>query len=54
VEMRTQTMAHVIHVLVTPTPSPSHHNNVGITYPRTSNLRMQPVRSVPLYYVAMP
>jgi len=54
VEMKTQIMAHVIHVFVTLTPSLSHHNNVQITCPRTSNLSMQPVRSIPLYYVAMP
>jgi len=52
--MKTQIMAHVIHVYVTPIPSLSHHKNVRITCPRTSNLRMQPIRSIPLYYVPMP
>jgi hypothetical protein len=31
-----------------------HHNNVGVTYPITSNLKMEPIRSIPLYFVAMP
>ncbi len=31
-----------------------HHNNVGVIYPRTSNLRIELVRFVSLYFVAMP
>jgi hypothetical protein len=31
-----------------------HHNNVGITYPTIPNLRMELLRYVPLYFVAMP
>jgi hypothetical protein len=53
-EMKTQIMADVIHVSVAPTPSLLHHNNVGITYLGTSSLRMEPVRSIPLYYVVTP
>jgi hypothetical protein len=47
-------MADVVHVSIALTPSLLHHNNVGVVYPRTSNLRMEPVKSIPLYFVAMP
>jgi hypothetical protein len=30
-----------------------HHNNVGATYAKTSNFKMELVRFVPLYFVAM-
>jgi hypothetical protein len=50
--MRDQTIIDV-HNSITLTLSMLHHNNVGVTYPGTSNLRMEPVRFVPLYYVAM-
>ncbi len=46
-------MADVVFVYVTHAPNMLHHNNVGVTYPITSNLRMELVTSVPLYYVAM-
>jgi hypothetical protein len=46
-------MADVILVFIAPTPSLLHHNNVGITYPGSSNLRMELVRSIPLYSMAM-
>jgi len=49
VEMRASTMANVIPIFVAPTPSLLHHNNVRVTYARTSNFRMEPVRSIPLY-----
>jgi hypothetical protein len=51
--MRAQTVANVVPIFVAPTPSLSHHNNIGITYARISNFRMEPVRFVPLYYVVM-
>jgi hypothetical protein len=41
-------LIYVIHL-----PNLLHHNNVGVTYAGTSNFRMEPVRSVPLYFVAM-
>ncbi len=53
-EMRAQIVVDVVPIYVAPTPSLLHHNIVGATYPRTSNLRMEPVRSIPLYFVAMP
>jgi hypothetical protein len=34
-------MADVVLVFIAPTPILLHHNNVGITYPGTSNLRME-------------
>jgi hypothetical protein len=42
-EMRAQTMADVTPIFVAPTPNLFHHNNVGVTYVRTSNLRMEPI-----------
>jgi len=53
-EMRAQTMANVVPISVALVSNMLHHNNVGITYPRTSNLRMEPIKYVPLYFVAMP
>jgi len=53
-EMIAQTMANIVHVLVTLTPNLLHHNNVGVTYAGTSNFIMELVRSIPLYYVLMP
>ncbi len=52
--MRAQTMANVVPISVALVSNMLHHNNVGITYPRTSNLRMEPIKYVPLYFVAMP
>jgi hypothetical protein len=52
-EMRTQIMANVILVCVTSTPNQLHHNNVGVTYTRTSNFKMELVRFVPLYFMLM-
>jgi len=51
--MRAQIIAYVVPIYIAPAPSLLHTNNVGVTYPRTFNLRMEPVRSVPLYYMAM-
>jgi hypothetical protein len=45
---------NVVHVYVVLAPNLLHHNNVGITYPKTSHLRMEQERFVPLYLVAMP
>jgi hypothetical protein len=47
-------MVDVILIYVAPVSNLSHHNNVGVIYPGTSNLRMEPIRSIPLYFVAMP
>jgi hypothetical protein len=35
-------------------PNMFHHNNVGVIYARTSNFRMELIRSIPLYSMAMP
>jgi hypothetical protein len=29
-------------------------NNIGVTYARASNFRMELIRSMPLYFVALP
>jgi hypothetical protein len=46
-------MVNVVPIYVVHAPSRLHHNNVGIIYLGTSNLRMEPIRFVPLYYVAI-
>jgi hypothetical protein len=46
-------MADVVPIFVVHAPSLFHHNNVGIIYLRTSNLIMEPIRFVPLYFVVM-
>ncbi len=45
-EVKAQTVADVV-----PAPSLLHHNDVGITYPMIYNLKMEPVRYLPLYFV---
>jgi hypothetical protein len=52
--MRIQTMVDVVPISITLIPNMLHHNNVGITYVGTSNFRVEPIKSIPLYYVAMP
>jgi ABC-type phosphate/phosphonate transport system permease subunit len=47
-------MANVVCIFVVPIPSLLHQNNIGITYAWTSNFIMEVVRSMPLYFVAMP
>jgi len=54
VEMKVQIVANVVLVFVAHVPSLLHQNHIGVTYVRTSNFRMELVRFVPLYYVAMP
>jgi hypothetical protein len=46
-------MADVVHIYVSPTPNLLHHNNIGITYVGISNFKIEPIRFVPLYYMAM-
>ncbi len=46
-------MADVVLIYVAPTPSLLHHNNVGVTYAKISNFRMEPIKFIPLYFVAM-
>ncbi len=47
-------MVDVVPISVAPAPNLFHHNNVGVTYVRTSNFKVEPIKSVPLYFVAMP
>jgi hypothetical protein len=47
-------MADIVPIFATLVPNLFHHNNVGITYAGTSNFKMEPLRSVPLYSMAMP
>jgi hypothetical protein len=47
-------MVDVVPISVALVPNLLHHNNVGDTYPRTSNFTMEPVKFVPLYFLAMP
>jgi hypothetical protein len=50
--MKVKTGVNVIFVV--PIQSLLQQNNIGVTYARTSNFRMELVRFMPLYYVAMP
>ncbi len=47
-------MAYVIVLFIVVAPSLLHHNNIGVTYARISNFRMELVRFAPLYFVVMP
>jgi hypothetical protein len=47
-------MVDVVPISIAPTPNLLHHNNVGITYAKKINFIMEPIRSIPLYFVAMP
>jgi hypothetical protein len=51
--MKAQIVADVVPISIALAPNLLHHNNVGIIYPGTSNLRMEPIRFVPLYSMAM-
>jgi hypothetical protein len=52
--MRAQTITDVIPIFVAPALSMLKHNKIGVTYAGTSNFKMQLVRSIQLYFVAMP
>jgi len=47
-------VTNVIPIFVAPISSQLHQNNIGITYVGTSIFIMEPIRFVPLYFVAMP
>ncbi len=55
-EMKAHTVANVVLISIAPTPNMFHHNNVGVTYARTSNFKVEqiPLYFVPLYFVLMP
>jgi hypothetical protein len=46
-------MADIVPISVTLAPNMLYHNNVRITYARASNFKMELIRFVPLYFVAM-
>jgi hypothetical protein len=52
-EMRAQIVAVVVPIFVAPVPSLLHQNNIGVTYAGTSIFKMELIRSVPLYSMAM-
>jgi hypothetical protein len=52
--MKAHIVANVMNIYVTLVPSLLHQNNIRVTYVRTSNFKMEPIRYVPLYFVAMP
>ncbi len=54
VEMRIQIVVDVVPISVALVPSLLHQNHIGVAYARTSNFKMEPLRFVPLYSVAMP
>ncbi len=47
-------MANVVHFSIVHASSLLHHNDVGVTYPTVFNLRMEPIKSIALYFMAMP
>jgi hypothetical protein len=47
-------MVDVVLISIVLVPNLLHHNNVGVIYPGTSNFRMELIRFILLYYVAMP
>jgi hypothetical protein len=46
-------VANVVPISVTLAPNMLCHNNVGVAYVGISNFKVEPIRSIPLYYVAM-
>jgi hypothetical protein len=52
--MKAQVVADVVPIFVPPIPSLLHQNNIGVTYEIPLNFRMEPIKSMPLYFVAMP
>ncbi len=51
--MRAQIVADVVPIFIAFVLSLLHQNHIGITYAKTSNFRMEPIRSMPLYSMAM-
>ncbi len=47
-------MVDVLSVSVTHVPSLLHQNNIGVTCEGIPKFKMEPIRFVPLYFVAMP
>jgi hypothetical protein len=53
-EMRTQNCGRCSANTIAPTLNLLHHNNIGVTYARISNFKMEPIKFVPLYFMAIP
>jgi hypothetical protein len=51
--MRAQTRVDVVPIFITHVQSLLQQNNIGVTYVGTSNFKMEPIRFVPLYFMAM-
>jgi hypothetical protein len=52
--MRTQTGVDVVPIFIIHVQSLLQQNNIGVTYIGTSNFKMELVKFVPLYFMAMP
>jgi hypothetical protein len=52
--MRAWIVANVVPNYVAPIQNLLHQDNIGVTYERTSNFRMELITYAPLYYVTMP
>jgi hypothetical protein len=44
----------VVLVSIALVPKFLHQNHIGVTYVKTSNFKMELLKSMPLYFVAMP
>jgi hypothetical protein len=53
-EMKAHIIVNVVPIFGAFAPNLLHDNKVGITYAITSNFRVELVRSVQLYFMAMP
>jgi hypothetical protein len=51
--MKAQIVGDVVLVSIAHAKRLLHHNDVRVTHLAISNLRMEPIRFVPLYFVAM-
>jgi len=54
IKMRIQIAVNVIPISIAHVQSQLQQNNIGITYAKTLNSIMEPIRFMPLYFVAMP
>jgi len=52
--MRAQIVVDVVPIFITHVQSLLDQDNIGVTYARTSNFKMELVTSMPLYFVVMP
>jgi hypothetical protein len=54
VKMKVQVVADVVPIFIAFVQSLLHQDNIGITYARTSNFKMELITSMPLYFEVMP